>query len=142
MNTTQRRPPKGNGAKDRAGHAKHRTTEAQTGQLTLDQQPSAEVRENTHLTPQTGLQRAQENAEGDWWWLVAMRAIKWLAETPGTFEAFDLVLIGVPEPTSQNHWGALFSAAAKADVIEHVGFTVSRRPTRAGGLCRTWQGKR
>ena len=85
------------------------------------------------------MQRAIDNAD-DWWWKVAMRALKWLAATPGTFEAYDLSLMGVPEPSSAHHWGALFSAAAKAGVIEHAGFTVSRRPTRAGGLCRVWRG--
>ncbi len=134
MNTTERRPQKRTGAQQETGagrNAQHTTDGANDGQLTLGQEPSARER--------PGLQRAQDNAD-DWWWKVAMRALKWLAAAPGTFEAYDLSLMGVPEPSSAHHWGALFSAAAKAGVIEHAGFTVSRRPTRSGGLCRVWRG--
>ncbi len=148
MNTTKRLPhdPSGRGVQQKTGQvltAHDTASEAYDGQLTLGQEPPAEPERTPPVTPpqtpRTGLQRAQDNAD-EWWWKVAMRALKWLAAAPGTFESYDLTLIGVPDPASPKHWGALFSAAAKAGVIEPAGFTVARRPTRAGGISRVWRG--
>lgn len=86
-----------------------------------------------------GVDLAIENQD-DVWWPAAMRAVKWLADAPGTFEAFDLTELGVPDPDSPGRWGALFRAAYTSGVIQPAGYTRSRRPGRAGGLCRTWRG--
>lgn len=87
-----------------------------------------------------GVVRARDNAD-DWWWSAAWRAIGWLADTRTDFTAWDVSELGVPEPDHGNRWGALFRAAATAGVIEPVGYGPSRRPTRAGGVCRVWRGR-
>ena len=86
-----------------------------------------------------GLDLAIANTD-EWWHSVAMRAMRWLAEAPGEFDAYDLTLLGVPAPDHPNRWGALFRAAHTAGVIEPAGYTQSRRPGRAGGCCRVWRG--
>lgn len=81
-------------------------------------------------------------AESDpWWHDCALRALSWLAEGGRPFDAFDLTELGVPDPDHPNRWGALFNAARQSGLIECVGFRESRRPSRAGGVCRVWQGK-
>lgn len=88
-----------------------------------------------------GVQLALDNAD-DWWQSVAMRALRWLAATGQPFEAYDVTELGVPDPDHPNRWGALFRAAHTAGLIEHHGYTASRRPGRSGGLTRTWVGRR
>lgn len=121
-----------------------------TGQVEINVTPDSDSRRNATLDPPDnqlrsegqatdGVQRAADGAD-DWWWAVAMRALKWLAQTPGTFAAWDLTLIGVPSPAHPNHWGALFRAAATAGFIQQAGYERSRRPGRAGGVCMVWVG--
>lgn len=88
----------------------------------------------------TGLNNAITGRD-DFWWDGAMRAVVWLARCPGEFDAFDVTELGVPEPDHPARWGALFRAAATAGVIEPAGFHQSRRPSRAGGVCRVWRGR-
>jgi len=88
----------------------------------------------------SGRDQADRNAD-DWWRSEAMAAIKALAKTGRTFEAFDLVEdLGLAEPDHPCRWGGLFGAAARAGLIVSVGAKPSRRPTAAGHLCRTWRG--
>ena len=136
MNTTERRPHKGTGAQETGAgrHAKDTTDGVCAGQLTLGA-PVVEA-----VAPEaSGVQRAIDNAD-DWWWKVAMRALTWLAQTHTTFQAYDLTLLGCPDPDHPSRWGALFRSASASGVIEHAGYTQSRRPTRSGGLCRVWRG--
>lgn len=76
----------------------------------------------------------------DWWRDSAERALRWWAETGQPFDAYDLTLLGVPDPDHPARWGALFRAAYAAGLITPVGYRQSRRPTRSGGVCRVWQG--
>lgn len=85
------------------------------------------------------LSQVLENAD-DWWLSTARRALRTLAETGRTFEAYDLTELGVEDPDHPNRWGALFRAAYTAGLIEPVGYAQSRRPGRAGGLTRLWRG--
>ncbi len=87
------------------------------------------------------MQLAFDQAD-DWWLSVAMRGLRWLADTGQPFETFDLTELGVPDPDHPNRWGALFRAAHTAGLIEHHGYAIARRPGRAGGLTRTWTGTR
>ena len=101
-------------------------------------QVTHQVSPGGHVTTE-GVRRATDGAD-PWWWLVAMRGMKWLADTRTPFDAFDLTLLGVPDPDHGARWGALFNAAASAGMIKRVGYTKSRRPTRAGGVCMVWVG--
>lgn len=94
------------------------------------------------LPPATfaGVEQAAENADA-WWWSTAMSAVRHLASTGVEFDAFDVTELGVPEPDATGRYGALFNAAAKAGVIEAVGYRRSRRPGRSGGSCRVWRGR-
>jgi hypothetical protein len=87
-----------------------------------------------------GLERAEENADA-WWWSTAMTAIKHLASTGVEFSAYEITILGVPDPDNSARWGALFNAASKAGLIEAVGYQRSQRPGRSGGSCRTWRGR-
>lgn len=79
-------------------------------------------------------------ASGDWAGL-AFRAIEAMAATGARFQAFDLVeCYGVPEPSSRNAWGAVFSAARAKGLIRRVGYAQSKRPTVAGSACAEWVG--
>jgi len=93
------------------------------------------------MTSAPGVQLAIDNAD-EWWTSVAMRAMRWLADNGQPFECYDLTELGVPDPDHANRWGALFRSAHTAGLIESHGYTTSRRPGRAGGLCRTWVGRR
>jgi hypothetical protein len=86
-----------------------------------------------------GMARADASAD-DWWKATADQAIRYLAETGRVFEAYDLVLLGCPEPHHPNAWGARMSAAAKHGLIRNVGAGPSKRPTVARSLVRYWQG--
>lgn len=86
-----------------------------------------------------GLEKAIHNRDG-WWWSSAMLALEWLAQQGEPFDAYDLTELGVMDPDHPNRWGALFRAAHTAGAIIPVGFRESRRPSRAGGVCRVWRG--
>lgn len=43
-------------------------------------------------------------------------------------------------PDHLGQWGALFRTYSNRGLIEPLGFEYSRRPTRSGGICRTWRG--
>lgn len=88
----------------------------------------------------TGLERARDNAD-QWWWSPAWRAVTWLAATRTDFTAWDVTLLGVPDPDNPARWGALFRAAATAGLIEPIGYAPSARPARSGGICRVWRGR-
>lgn len=94
-------------------------------------------------TPPTGVERAI-NARDRWSFNPAMLAIKVLAvetfESGGVFEAYDATQRFGIELDHPNRWGGLLSSAAAQGLIVRAGFTESRRPTRAGGLCRVWRG--
>ncbi len=91
--------------------------------------------------PPDGLQQAASNTDS-WWSSLAMSALRSLAASGRLFECYDLTELGVPDPDHANRWGPLFRAAHTAGLIEHHGYTSSRRPGRAGGLCRVWVGRR
>lgn len=78
----------------------------------------------------------------DKWWGQAMGGLSLLAATGETFDAFDLQSVGVGEPDHPNRYGGLFLSAARAGVIEQVGFHRSKRPGRASGVCAVWRGRR
>lgn len=85
------------------------------------------------------VQTAWDNAD-DVWRAVAVQAVTHLAAIGEPFDAFDVTELGVPEPDHPNRWGALFRAMSTAGVITQYGFHESRRPSRAGGVCRLWVG--
>ena len=64
--------------------------------------------------------------------------VKVAAEKP-TFDAYDLTEAGLREPPNKNQWGGLFLNAYREGLITPVGFHQSRRPARAGGVCRIWR---
>lgn len=76
------------------------------------------------------------------WMTEAAEAIARLAARSAkcnvTFTADDLRR-EVGEPDHPNWVGSAFSAAAQTKVIRPVGFTISRAPTRHGGVIRTWR---
>lgn len=86
-----------------------------------------------------GATQAFNNAD-DWWSDCATRALTWMAELRQPFDAWDLVLLGVPEPDDHHRWGGLFRVARQKGLIEPVGYAPSRRPTAAGSIARIWRG--
>jgi hypothetical protein len=73
------------------------------------------------------------------WNEAAWRALVRLARSGAPFSADDLVAeVGPAESPGAS--GALFRAAARSGLIECVGYGVSRRLSRHGGLMRRWQG--
>lgn len=79
------------------------------------------------------------DAAGDWKSL-ALAGIEMLASTGRTFQAYDVALLGVPEPPSSAAWGAVFHMAKGAGIIRRVGYAPSKRPTVAGSACAEWAG--
>ncbi len=77
----------------------------------------------------------------DPWKQQALQAIGKLASTGRVFQAADLGAQGVPEPAHPSRWGGLFVTAARAGLIEFVGFAQSTRPTVQGSAVKTWRGK-
>jgi hypothetical protein len=63
----------------------------------------------------------------------AIAAIRDAAEL-GSFSADDVVF-----PGSRTVLGSAFSFLRKSGEIECVGYSISRRPARHGGLCRQWR---
>lgn len=93
-----------------------------------------------HEASRSGVQRSAENADA-WWWSPAWRGLTWLAGTDTEFQASDLTVLGVPDPEHPARWGALFTKALHAGLIEPVGYAPSKRPSRSGGVCRVWRGR-
>lgn len=58
------------------------------------------------------------------------------------FQAADLVEDGLAEPPHPNCWGPRFSAAARAGLIVHAGYTQSKRTTVHKSICHQWIGAR
>lgn len=152
MNTTQRRPPKGNGAKDREGQTNHRSSEGHPGQLTLGQEVSSgivyvPVADSDRFGTLERLGRllrdealARANGNVDQWWKSCMdTAIGYLASTGVPFSADDCRDL-VPPPDHPARVGARFSAAMKAGLIRPTGYAISRSTTRHAGVLRTWVG--
>lgn len=90
---------------------------------------------------ESGVNTAIRNRD-DVWWGQAMTGISLLALAGNPFDAFDLQSVGVGEPDHPNRYGALFSNASRAVLIEYVGHHRSRRPGRSGGVCAVWRGRR
>ena len=88
-----------------------------------------------------GMARAESSTD-PWWRSCAMTALTTEAKTGRVFQSYDLVLrYGIPEPPSgPNAWGSLLGSAAKAGLIEPVGYAPSSRPTTAKSAVRTWRG--
>lgn len=88
-----------------------------------------------------GMARADASTD-PWWRSCAMTALETEARTGRVFQSYSLVeRYGVPEPPSgPNAWGALLNAAARAGLIEAVGYAPSARPTTAKSAVRTWRG--
>lgn len=84
--------------------------------------------------------RAFANSD-DWWRDCATRALGWMADLGQPFDAYDLTLLGVPDPDDPHRWGGLFRVACQRGLIESVGYAPSRRPTAQGSVCRVWRGK-
>lgn len=76
----------------------------------------------------------------DWWRDSAERAVRWWAESGMPFDAYDVTLLGVPDPDHPSRWGGLFSAMKADGIIEPIGYRESRRPSRHHGVCRIWRG--
>lgn len=77
-----------------------------------------------------------------WWRDCARRAIAYLADLDQPFEAYDLTLLGVPDPDHPSRWGGAFAAARAAGVIKGTrSYAPSRRPGRHGSIVRLWRGK-
>ncbi len=69
-----------------------------------------------------GVQQAADNAD-PWWTSVAIRALRWLADSGRPFECYDLTELGVADPAHLNHWGPLFRAAHTAGLSQPHGYT-------------------
>jgi hypothetical protein len=74
------------------------------------------------------VRRGDPNAFDD-----ALAAIRDAAEL-GPFSADDVVF-----PGSRRVLGSAFSFLRKSGEIECIGYAISRRPARHGGLCRQWR---
>lgn len=91
---------------------------------------------------QRGVDQAEQGTD-PWWASCARAAIKHLASTGRTFSADDLRFdCDLAEPEHPQWMGAAFASARKAGLIEFVGYTISRRPTRGSAILRTWRGVR
>ena len=113
---------------------------AEVGAATKQQRPNSNSARNCSGRPT--LADAVGRADLHWW-ACAMSALKTEARTGRRFGADTLSEVyGLADPDSPNRWGALFSAAAKAGLIDPVGFRISRRTSRSGGVCREWCGVR
>ena len=84
-----------------------------------------------------GMQRALSFARP--WVEVADEALLDLARSGRHFCADDLLAEVGPAP-SPGATGAVFKRAARAGIIEPIGFTTSQRLSRHGGVQRLWRG--
>jgi len=87
-----------------------------------------------------GLDQADAGTD-DWWRSCCDAGIAELARRGQPFQAVDLLDLGVPEPSHPNRWGPRLHAAARAGVIEPVGYGPSRRATTACSAVRVWIGR-
>ncbi|WNB84524.1 hypothetical protein [Cellulomonas sp. ATA003] len=76
----------------------------------------------------------------DGWLDDALGALFVLADTGQPFGCDELHAAGIAEPSSTSHWGNVFRLAHEAGFIEPIGFRLSRRPPRRGGIQREWRG--
>ncbi|MFJ5861510.1 hypothetical protein ACIQCM_08805 [Pseudarthrobacter sp. NPDC092439] len=75
------------------------------------------------------------------WREEAKHALEAEAATGRAFDAYDLQeRHNLTAPASTQEWGSLFRVAAQRGLIQSIGFHVSRRPSRSGGVCRIWIG--
>jgi hypothetical protein len=74
------------------------------------------------------------------WAQLALNGIRHLAQSGQRFQAYDVALLGVPEPTTSAQWGAVFHRAKALGLIRRCGYAPSRRPTVAGSACAEWVG--
>lgn len=81
-----------------------------------------------------------DSRSDEFWRAAAWQALQHLAASGQEFQLHDLTDLGVPEPSSPNHWGALAFAARKAGLIERCGFAQSKRRETRGSLVRLWRG--
>ncbi len=107
------------------------------------------VLEHTTYGTRTTFRTAQDRDEvlervdadtSDFWRSTCDQAIRELARRGNRFQAVDLVALGVPEPANANQWGPRLHKAAKAGLIECVGFEPSRRTTVRQSVVRVWRG--
>lgn len=91
------------------------------------------------LAADTILRETYDNADS-WWIDCAERAVSWWAAAGVPFTADDLRDLGVPEADHPNRWGALFAAFHRRGTIVPVGYRVSTRKARHGGVLRVWRG--
>ena len=85
------------------------------------------------------LEQIHENSPEEWK-EHARGVMDWLASEGQPFDSMHLTELGVPDPHHPGAWGALFRVYSNRGLIEPLGFEYSRRPTRSGGICRTWRG--
>jgi len=82
-------------------------------------------------------------AQGDAVWASkALSALKVLARLGREFTVYEVTLdpFKVAEPPNPNYWGSLTAAAKAAGLIRVAGYLPSPRPSRNGGVCRSWIG--
>lgn len=76
----------------------------------------------------------------EWWEDGALRALRALAATGEPFTAPDVLDRGVAEPDHPCRWGSLIAKAKQLGIIVKVGYGISRRTGRNGGVCAIWRG--
>jgi hypothetical protein len=106
-----------------------------TEQATLDEYASG-IAETVR---RAGERRALSAPGADEWAAAAFREIARLASTGREFGADD-VTSAIGSAPSPGAAGAVFRGAARSRLIIAVGFRISRRLQRHGGLQRTWLG--
>ncbi len=102
-------------------------------------QPPDEQLELGQLLRDEGVAAANEGGDS-WWTDCCDRGIAELARRGQPFQAVDLVELGVPEPDHANRWGGRLYAAARAGVVECVGYAPSKRATTKASIVRVWRG--
>ena len=76
----------------------------------------------------------------DSWWLAGcLEAIRIVAATGRTFQAFDLLPTGLAEPDKSCWWGRAFREAKRQGLIVRAGYAPSKRPTVRGSACAEWR---
>lgn len=87
-----------------------------------------------------GTSQVSANTPSDWK-AECDRAIQFLASSARTFTAEDVRAIAGDPPNHPNAMGARFLAAAKANLIERVGYQKPVRATRHANPLAVWRGK-
>lgn len=85
-----------------------------------------------------GPEQANDNADG-WWTSCCDVAINYLAGLGKPFSA-DAVTALIPPADHPNRIGGRFHAAVRAGTIRPVGYVLSSRPSRRGGVQRLYVG--